>query len=112
MSEQAVDTALTRAATSTMNPLELQRWRTALDDRTLDTCGCKASAKATAVTFVLTSAVGLLAFGANWRTAVFVVSLTVLAAIAGKTAGAIAADRQRTRLLSILDHRTNELGAN
>lgn len=48
-SDVEVKTLFARAEAASMAPLEIARWREELDPFKLDTCGCKASAKAAIV---------------------------------------------------------------
>lgn len=108
-SDPEVEALLARAEMAHMATVEQQRWRHELDPLTLDTCGCKASAKAAAVAGVLVALIVLIAAGPGLTLVIATPVAILAAAVVGKVSGHLAADKQRTRLLSILQDRIDEL---
>jgi ABC-type nitrate/sulfonate/bicarbonate transport system ATPase subunit len=121
-SELEVEALTGRALQAGMKEPELRAWRRALDPVALDTCGCKASAKAAAVVGVLAAAVSVLSGeragaspaslspGARAR-ASFALAATLASALLVKLLGMRAGRRRRARLLRILDERIREVAA-
>ena len=106
--EDDTDVLLGRALEAGMREPEARAWRRKLAPPAFDTCGCKASAKAAAVSGVLGIAIAL---GITGVTAALAWGLcaAVGAAIIGKLLGMRAAAGRRARLVSIFQSRLSEV---
>jgi hypothetical protein len=98
-----VEELLARARSVGMSELEIERWRHEFDPIALDTCGCKASARAMAVTGMGGALIVFVAIRNSRRRATSVVTVTTgLATIVAKLVGQRVAERRVIRTTSIL----------
>lgn len=102
------DGLLGRALQAGMREPEARAWRRKLAPLALDTCGCRASAKAAAASGVLGVAMALGITGVAAAVA-WGLAAAVAAAIAGKLLGMRAAAGRRARLVGILQSRLGEV---
>jgi hypothetical protein len=108
-SDPQLESVLAEALQAGMSDREGARWRKEIDPVTLDTCGCRASARTSAVAVVVAALVALaLGTSALW-TLVAAAATALVAALVGKIGGSALAGRQRLRLLGILRRRVEEL---
>jgi hypothetical protein len=109
-SDPGLDGLLVAAAAAGMSTIESDRWRHELDPRTLDSCGCRASARAATVALLATGAIAMITRPQR-STVVPGVTASVVAAVIAKVSGQRHAAERERRLSQALHARVGQLGA-
>jgi hypothetical protein len=107
-SDPETDELLGKASKEGMLPIEVAAWRRHLDVKVLDTCGCKASAKAGAVVAVFVG-IGVWATSGVTRGIVWGLVVGFIAAAVAKFLGAQEGKARRVWLTRRLENRVTEL---